>query len=89
MTLPISPSFPPMEASCLLKIPNEIQFEGRIMQSLFPSRCPIMQLDADRYVLDREIVISAEIFFRGFIAAHSSGCMRNRPESLKNRSAVS
>jgi hypothetical protein len=43
-----------------------------------------MQLDADRYVLDREIVISAEIFFRGFIAAHSSGCMRNRPESLKS-----
>ena len=104
MTLPISPSFPPMEASCLLKIPSDAEWQyepkynsqGESLQSLFPSCWSLLQqLDADRYVLDREIVISAgEISsFERFIAAHSSGCigmiLLNRPRIVKKRCAVS
>lgn len=72
MTLPISLSFPPMEASCLLKIPSaaewqyetEIQSTGRITQSLFPSCWSLLQqLEADRYLFDRKIVTSAEKSF--------------------------
>ena len=73
-----------MEASCLLKIPSDAEWQyepkynpkGESLNRYFPSCWSLLQqLEADRYVLDREIVISAEIFSFGDLLRRITGCI--------------
>ena len=65
MTLLISPSFPPMKASCLLKIPSDAEWQyepkynppGESLNRYFRVVVPLQQLVADRDVIDCEMVI--------------------------------
>lgn len=60
-----------------MAVRTEIQSTGRITQSLFPSCWSLLQqFGADRYVFDRETVISAgEIFSFGDLLELIHRCM--------------
>ena len=72
MTLPVSPSFPAMKPrACSRFREPKYNSKGELCNRYFRVVVPIMQLEADSYVLDREIVISAEIFIGRLVVAPS------------------